>query len=289
MERAGQTVVTVHGRPRVPSSGVLWKEGVVVTADHTLRRDEELRITLPDGQSVGATLAGRDPGTDLAVLRTEQQQTPAAQLQDIEDLKPGSLALVVGRSHETGVSAALGVISTVSGPWHTWRGGKIDQFVRLDVGLYPGASGGAVVDASGRLVGIATGGLSRTSALAIPRVTVTRVVEALLKSGRVARGYLGLGLQPVVVPEHLRTELAITQKTGLIALSVEPDAPAGKAGIVIGDVLLTLNGNAVGDTDDLQAVLGPEFVGKTVDCTILRGGARANVQITIGERPQRRC
>jgi S1-C subfamily serine protease len=285
---AGETVVSVHGRPRVHSSGVLWMPGVVVTADHTLRRDEDIRVTLPNGTTVPAEIAGRDSGTDLAVLKLEDQCTPAAKPTEPNPLKAGNLVLAVGRSHETGVNAALGVLSTVSGPWHTWRGGMIDQFLRLDVGLYPGASGGAVVDATGALIGIATGGLSRTSALAIPRVTIARVVEAILKSGHVARGYLGIGLQPVGIPEHLRTQLGISGKTGLIVLSVEEQAPAGRAGMVIGDVLLALNGNAVSDTDDVQAVLGPEFVGKDVAASVLRGGTRAEFPITIGERPQRR-
>jgi S1-C subfamily serine protease len=282
VEKAGQSVVTVHGRPRIASSGVVWKTGVVVTAEHTLRRDDDIRITLPDGKTVPAEIAGRDPGTDLAILRAETGGTAAAVLNEAA-LQAGNLVLAIGRSHDTGVSAALGVISSVSGPWHTWRGGKIDQFVRLDLGLYPGASGGAIVGVDGAVAGIATGGLSRTSPLAIPVQTVARVASTLLDKGHVARGYLGVGLQPVGLPEHLK------QKTGLIVLSVEPNGPAGKAGVVIGDVLLSLDGKPVGDTGDVQAVLGAEYVGQAMTAAILRGGSQSELTITIGERPRRRC
>lgn len=283
VEKVGQSVVTIHGRPRIASSGVVWKPGVVITAEHTLRRDEDLRITLPSGETVPAEIAGRDPGTDLAILRAETGSAVAASWNESAALKAGHLILAIGRSQDTGVSAALGVISSVSGPWHTWRGGKIDQFLRLDVGLYPGASGGAVVGVDGSLLGIATGGLSRTSPLAIPVQTVARVAAALLDKGHIARGYLGVGLQPVALPEHLK------QKTGLIVLSVEPDGPAAKAGVVIGDVLLALDGKPVSDTGDVQAVLGAEFVGKEVRASIVRGGSAAELTITIGERPRRRC
>jgi S1-C subfamily serine protease len=200
----------------------------------------------------------------------------------------------VGRSQETGVSAAMGVISNVSGPWHTWRGGRIDQFLRLDVGLYPGASGGAVVNAGGKLIGIATAGLSRTSALAIPALTINRVVEELLRKGHVARGFLGVGLQPIVLPEHLRTKLDLPTRPkggagGLIVLSVEPDGPAGRAGIVLGDVLVAMDGKRVADTDDVQEFLGGEHVGTPVKASVVRGGELTSVAVTIGERPRRRA
>lgn len=280
VEKAGQSVVTVHGRPRIASSGVVWKPGVVVTADHTLRRDEDIRITLPNGNAVPAEIAGRDPGTDLAILRANTGETIAAVVNESASLQAGNLVLAIGRSQETGVSAALGVISSVSGPWHTWRGGRIDQFIRLDLGLYPGASGGAIVGVDGAVAGIATGGLSRTSPLAIPVQTVARVAAALLDKGHIARGYLGVGLQPVALSP---------EQTGLIVLSVEPDGPAAQAGIVIGDVLVSLDGKPVADTSDVQAVLGAEYVGKAVRASIVRGGVASELTITIGERPRRRC
>jgi len=287
-DRAGRVAVAVHARPRISSSGVLWRDGVVVTAEHTVRRDEEIRVTLPGGKTVPATLAGRDPGTDLAVLRVEG---PAgAEIATTDSIKAGNLVLAIGRSEETGVGAALGVISGVSGPWHTWRGGKIDRYVRLDIGLYPGASGGAAVDVEGRVVGIVTAGLSRTSVLGIPAATVNRVADELLNQGHVARGYLGVGLQPIVLPAHLKAKLKTAEgaEGGLIVLSVEPGGPAADAGLVLGDVLIALDGKPVTDTSDVQDFLSTDYVGKPVKISAIRGGEPAEVTVTIGQRPRRR-
>jgi len=286
VEKAGRAVVAVHGRPRVSSSGVLWRPGVVLTADHTLRREDGVRVTLPDGSAVPAEIAGRDSGTDLAVLKIDAADVPMdGQAPSV--LKVGNLALVVGRSADTGASATLGVVSSLSGAWHTWRGGQIDQFVRLDAGVYPGLSGGAVVDAQGGFIGIATLGLSRTSPLAIPVSTIERVAAELLEKGHIARGYLGVGLQPVGVPQHLKDRLGIAGKSGLIVLSVEAEAPAGQAVVGIGDVFVALDGKPVGDTEDVRAALGAEYVGKTVQASILRGGALIELPIKVGERPRR--
>jgi S1-C subfamily serine protease len=274
---AGQGVVAVHGRPRIPSSGILWRSDVVVTAEHALRREEEIHVTLPDGSTVAAEMAGRDPGTDLAVLRVKGDavawKTSAAP-------NCGNLIMAIGRSADSGINAAMGVVSSVSGPWHTWRGGKVDQFLRLDIGLYPGSSGGAVVDAEGKLLGLATSGLSRTSIIAVPAVTVARVVEELLEKGHVARGYLGVGLQPIALPEP--------QHGGLIVLSVEPDGPAGRAGVVLGDILTAVAGKSIGSVEDLQDALGAGSAGKTANVSYLRGGQQAQMDVTIGERPRRR-
>ena len=231
-----------------------------------------MRIGLPGGGSVPATLAGRDPGTDLAVLKADNLTIPAATFRDGE-VKPGTLALVVGRGGESGVNATMGIISAVSGPWRTWRGGMMDRYIRLDLTLYPGSSGGAVVDTEGRTLGIATSGLSRLAGLAVPLSTVNRVVDQLLTKGRIARGYLGVGLQPIA--------------PGVIVLSVEPGGPADRAGVLLGDILVALNGKPVKDTDDVQSVLEPEFVGKAVKASLVRGGVRTDLEITIGERTAR--
>jgi S1-C subfamily serine protease len=291
-ERAGQSVVAVNARWRNASSGVLWRNGVVVTADHTIRREEEIRVTLPDGRSSTAELAGRDPGTDLAVLKVDTADAPIPRSSVPDSIKTGNLALAIGRSEQTGVTAAMGVVSNVSGPWHTWRGGKLDRFIRLDIGLYPGISGAAVVDAESKVIGIATAGLSRTSLLAIPAATIDRVTDELLRQGHIARGYLGVGLQPIPLPEHLRTKLKSVKggaaEGGLIVLSVEPDGPAGQAGVLIGDVLIALDGTSVSGTDDVQEFLSGDRVGKPLAASLLRGGDLIERKITVGERPRRR-
>jgi S1-C subfamily serine protease len=290
-ECTGRAVVAVHGRPRISSSGVLWQNGIVVTAEHALRRGEDVRVTLPDGKTVAAELAGRDPGTDLAVLKVDAA-APVADGMAAHPTKTGQLVLAIGRSEETGISAALGVVSNVSGPWHTWRGGRIDQLLRLDLALHPSASGGAIVDAEGKLVGMATAGLSRTSIFAIPVATIKRVAGELLEKGHIVRGYLGVGLQPIALPEHLKAkpEWVWERKGGpggLIVLSVERDGPAGRAGIVIGDILIAFDGKPILDTDDVQAFLSMEYVGQPVKASIMRGGKLTELTINIGERPRR--
>jgi len=290
-ERAGRLVAAVHARPRFSSSGLIWQKGVIVTADHTVRREDEIRVTLPDGNTVLAELAGRDPGTDLAVLKAETPDVAPLPLAAPGSIRTGNLLLAIGRSEETGVSAAMGVVSNSSGPRHTWRGGKLDQYLRLDVGLYPGASGGAVVDAEGAVIGIATSALSRMSVLAIPAATIQRVAGQLLQKGHVARGFLGVGLQPIALPEHLQGKVKVgdgSSKGALIVLSVELDGPAARGGMVIGDVLVALEDTRVDSTDDIQEFLGTESVGRTVHASVIRGGELARLAITIGERPRRR-
>lgn len=287
VETASPFVAGINVRPRAGASGIHWQDGVIVTAEHAVRQDEEVSVTLPGGETRKAAIAGRDPGTDIAILKLPSTGRPTAELAAEDSFKTGNLVLAVGRSAETGVNATMGVISAVGGPWRTWRGGMIDRFVRLDVSLYPGASGGAVVDTSGRLLGLATRGLSRMSGIAVPVSTVSRVVAELLSKGHVSRGYLGVGLQPVLLPDHLVKQLNLTAGAGMIVLSVEPEAPAGKSGVIIGDILAALDGKPVADTDDVQALLEATSIGNPVRATIIRGGELKEVAITVGERPRR--
>ncbi len=278
VERAGRSVVTVNGR-----SGIHWQAGVVVTADHVLRGEDSLSVALPDGRTVSAKLAGRDPATDLAVVRAETNGLPVAERGDAT-LRPGNLVLAVGRSAETGATAALGAISALAGSWRTWRGGLIDSFVRLDMGAYPGLSGSAIVTAGGVVAGLATAGLSRSSVIAIPAATVDRIGNELLATGKVRRGYLGVGLQPVALPSHLREKLRISAKTALMLVNVEPGGPAERAGLLIGDVLVRISGHDITDVDDVQAALGAESIGAKLPATVVRGGELAEVTIEARER-----
>ena len=275
--KVGKSVVAVDARPRFGSSGVFWRPGIVVTAEHTIRREEEIVVTLPDGAKAQATVAGSDPGTDLAVLKVDGHtgDPPAVAA---GDPAPGNLALSIGRSPDSGVNASMGIVSAVSGSWRTWRGGRLDRYIRLDLTLYPASSGGLVVNTSGEAIGIATSALSRIAGLAIPASTVDRVVDEILSHGRVARGYLGVGLQPVELPDHQK---------GLIVLSLQPEGPAAQAGVLIGDVLVSLGGAAVNDTDDIQAVLERYAVGQTIPAGLVRGGAALGIGVAIGERPRR--
>jgi S1-C subfamily serine protease len=279
VEIGEQSVVAVHGRPHVPSSGILWRNGVVVTTDHTLKRDEDVTVTLADGRNLPAALAGRDAGTDIAVLRIgDVAGGDAAKTVAEASIKVGSLVLALGRRGAGGVSASFGVISALSGSWRTWRGGQIERFIRPDLNIYTGFSGGALVDADGRVIGLNTSGLTRGVGVTIPASTVSRVTDELLTRGRVRRGFLGIGMHPVELPGD---------RQGLVILSVEPDGPAAQAGIVIGDVLLTLDGDSVIDTDAVQLHLGPESVGKALAIEILRGGSPMRIDVTPAERPVR--
>lgn len=287
VEIASQSVAAVHARPRLNSSGLIWREGLIVTADETVRHEEDIHVTLPDGQTVAATLKGRDPGTGLALLEAPGAKTGPAVFGAADRLKPGHVVLAVGRTSNTGPIASAGIISGVAGPWQTWRGGKLDQFVRLDIALYPTSVGGAVVEASGELAGIVSTGLSRTSVLALTRPTIERVAAELLRSGRVARGYLGVTLQAVPLAPQLQQTLGFSQESGIMILRLEESGSGHRSGLVIGDVLLTVNAQPVPSPEALSAALGPETVGKTIPFTILRGGKLQKLDVTVGERPGR--
>lgn len=286
VERASASVVTVHGRPRIPFSGVVWRPGLVLTADAALRRDEDLRVTLPGGDTVPATLKGRDAATDLALLACDTGSATAVQFGP-DNLKPGQIILTIGRTKDTGPIATMGIVSGVSGEWKTWRGGKLDKFVRLDVGTYPTSDGGAVADTAGNILGVVAAGLSRSSVLAITQSTIERVAEGLFTKGHIGRGYLGIGLQPVAIPQALKQKLAIAQDRGVMALSVEENGPAANAGVLMGDVILSLGEHEIASAEALHAALDPSSVGKQWSVRILRGGALEQVNVTVAERPNR--
>ena len=285
METAGGAVVAVHARRRIPSSGVEWRPGIIVTADHTVEREEEIAITLPAGTRTPATLAGRDPSTDLAILRVEGASLPAIAAGDANTLKAGHWILAAGRTTEGDARASLGVIGVAGPAWRTWRGGELDRTLRLDRNLHPNFSGGAALDDQGRVLGITTSGLSRYGAVIIPASTVERVVGELEKRGHIGRGYLGVGMQPVRLPRKLRADLKVENETAVLVMGVEAESPAERAGVTLGDVLVALDGKPISGADDVAAYLSAERIGKPVKASIIRGGAPAEAVITVGERP----
>jgi S1-C subfamily serine protease len=287
VEQVGPSVVAVNARRHLSSSGVYWRDGIIVTAAHTIRRTDEISVILANSQSVVATLAGVDPSTDLAVLKIDNPELSPPLFGDASQLKVGHVVLAVGRGAQKGLNATLGIVGVLSGSWRTWRGGLIDQFIGLDLVLHPGAAGGPLTDSHGRVLGINTLGLSRSMALTIPVSTVNRVVTHLLEKGHMGLGYLGLGMRPIPLPENLKSTLNLSADSGLIVVTVEPDGPGSKAGVLFGDVIVALEGTAVSNIRDLQAILEPESVGKTIPVSIIRGGKPIEINVTIGERRRR--
>jgi S1-C subfamily serine protease len=283
-DRAAANAVAVHAEARGSSSGVIWRPGIVVTSEHALRRDEEIHATLAGGRVVPAMLAGRDPSTDLAVLKCAEATTSVNEFGDAAQIKPGTLTLIVGRTRASGPVAALGVVSMVAAERKTWTGTSLAPYIRLDVAIQPTAAGGAAVDAHGRVFGIATPRFARFGAIAIPASTVNAVVDTLLQKGRIPRGYLGVGLQPVRLPDTLRQSLHRDVKTAAIVLEVEPDGPAHKAGLVIGDIIVSLSGQPIARLEDIHSQLQGATIGKQLSLGFVRGGALQETSVIVGER-----
>jgi S1-C subfamily serine protease len=207
-----------------------------------------------------------------------------AETSDVSSIRPGSLALVVGRTRASGPVAALGAVSLVVAERRAWTGAALAPYIRLDIGVQPTAVGGAVIDPHGRVIGIATPRFARFGAIGIPAPAVNRVVETLLQKGRIPRGYLGVGLQPVRLPDALRRTLKRGDKTAAIVLEVEPEGPADKAGIVIGDIFVALAGHTVTRLEDVHGELGAESIGKSLSLKFVRGGALQEASLVVGER-----
>ena len=283
VETAAQSVVRVEARRRLPASGIMWSaEGVVVTANHVVERDDKLRVGLPSGDSVDAELAGRDPTTDLAVLRTDATDVAPLPLVEPSDIRVGNLVLALGRPGKN-VQATMGMVSALGKSWRTGAGGAVDRYVQTDVVMYPGFSGGPLVDASGRGAGLNSSALMRGFNVALPVPTLRRVVDALLTHGRVSRGYLGVGAQPARLPQTVADEVG--QESGLLVVSVEPGSPAEDAGILMGDTIVSVAGEAARHMDDLLGFLSGDAVGKSVQVKIVRTGQTEEITVTVGERP----
>ena len=281
VERAGQVVFGVNARTRLGSTGVHWRSGLIVTANHTVRVDEDITVTRPDGRAIAATVAGRDPAIDIAVLKVDAPDVAVADLGESNAVRVGHLVLAVGR----GPCASWGVVSAIGeGRGPRSAGGALFS---LDLTLYPGFSGGPLVNAQGQVIGVNSSGTSRHLQLAIPSAAVTRVVDELVRRGRLARPYLGVGTQPVSLPESLRQRFNLEQPTAVIVVAVQPSSPAASAGLLMGDIIVSLGGTSITDPGDLASVLRPDHVGEEMTVSVLRGGEPRDIRITVGERPRR--
>jgi S1-C subfamily serine protease len=281
-EKAGTSTVMVNARRRMPASGIAYSADLVLTADHVVEREEGVMVTLGDGAEIPATLIGRDPGTDLALLRLEQ--TDAKPAETSKGAKIGQLTLALGRPSNEGIEASLGVVSAISGPVRTPRG-MLDSYIRTDTTPFPGFSGGPLVDAEGHIIGLNTSGFGRGSSLTIPSELAWKVADQLAKHGSIKRGYLGIRSQAVEVPEAGQKTLKREQATGLLVLSVEKKSPAEAGGLMVGDILVGIDGHPVSDHDELFARLSGDVVDKSIPVEILRGGQLQTLQVKIGMRP----
>jgi S1-C subfamily serine protease len=287
-EETAKSVVAVHGGRRVAGSGIMWRAGVVVTASHMVRRTEDIEVTFADKSRGEATFVGRDPGTDLAVLRLDVAGTATpAQLGDSANICVGQLVLAVGRSTLGDLAASAGIVARTGAAWQTWRGGRIDSLLRPDVTLYPGQSGSALVDSRGNVLGINTTALARASTITVPTVTVERVISEILEHGGVFRAYLGLAMQPVALPAELASKLRIQRDAALMIMQVEPASPSAEAGMTLGDLIIGINGQPVSGIDDVQRVLLRAKRGDSVELEYARGGQVATVKMKLAERPRR--
>jgi len=282
VQRAGVGVVRVSARRRQAASGIVWSaDGLIVTANHVVERDENIQIGLPDGSKTTAVLAGRDPSTDIAVLKVETSGLTPAVWADERALKVGHLVVAVGRPEST-LQAALGIINTLDGEWRTMGGGTVSSFVQSEVVMYPGFSGGPLVSAGGSFVGMNSSALARGMSIALPPATLRSVVETLAAHGRMRRGFLGVSAQPARLPAPIAEQFG--QETALLLISVEVGGPAEAAGMMMGDVLVSLDGLRIRHMDDLMGALAGDRVGKTVPASVVRGGQVLELKVTISER-----
>jgi S1-C subfamily serine protease len=284
VERAAGSIVSVRGGGRWHTSGIHWRSGIIVTAEEVLERDENIELILPGGRSVEASLVGRDPTTDVAVLRFRPDGLPTAATAKAP-LRAGEAIFAVG-NHDGTALAAFGIVALASGAWRSSRGGTIDEFLRLDLTLSPAAEGGALIDARGRVLGMTVLG-PRRRPLAIPTSTIERAVDQLLARGQVFRAYLGAGLRPLRRERGQDSSPAADGGRGVLVVDLDPEGPAKRAGLLVGDVITTWGGKSINHVRDVMHLLGPESVGTTVDLDLVRGGATATLQVILGERPIR--
>jgi S1-C subfamily serine protease len=277
--RLGPSVVRVDGRRGRPATGIIWADNLVLSADHVIEQDDIL-VTGPP-TTVKASVVGRDPGTDLALLRTEGLRGAPAARGRSADVRQGHIVLALGG----GIAerqVTFGIVSGFSGQFRSWRGGQINTLIQTTAELLPGFSGGPLVDAEGRVIGINSWNFGRGLTHALPVETAEKVAESLRTHGRIRRAYLGVGAQPVRLSEALANQLG--QESGLLVVTVEPDGPAGKAGILQGDTIVTVDGDALRDLDGLYRTLGALEVGSAHRVGVVRAGELKDLSITVGER-----
>ncbi|GLV60980.1 serine protease [Dictyobacter sp. S3.2.2.5] len=279
--RATPSLVTVMGRARQAGSGVVIAPELVITASHILERENDIKIQSHEQTEFSATLAGRDRTSDLAVLRVPGLKLPPAEVA-AEAARVGQLVLALGRPSEDGVMASSGIISALGGPLRTGQGRILERYIRTDATPYPGFSGGPLLDTQGQVLGILTTGIANGVPLAIPIAQAQSIADTLTQQGYIKRGFLGLSSQLVHLPEAQRA--GREQDHGLLIVNVEEKSPAQQAGLLVGDILVSLDGHTITDTEDLQLLLTGDRVGKAIPVEVIRGNAVQTLTVTPGQR-----
>jgi S1-C subfamily serine protease len=273
-------VASIHLRHSGPRGGILWRPDVVLASEQVFPKAEAAEVILADGRRVAANLAGRDRGTNIVALRLENPvetaRPPAAKPQ------LGGLVLAFGADPNGAPLVRLGIVHSLGPAWHSLVGGHIDRRITLDFRIGPAEEGGPVLDAAGRLLGMSTAGPGGR-ALVIPAATIERVLDPLLATGRIDRGWLGVALHPVALPEAIKTEAG--QDRGLMVMQVAPDGPAAKAGVLAGDIVVSISGAPASRPRDLARHLGPDSVGKNVELRVIRSAALRSLTATVAARP----
>lgn len=282
-EKAGQATVLVNARRRMPASGIVYAPDLILTADHVVEREDGIKVILADGAEVSARVAGRDAGSDLAVLRLERAAATLAEATK-SPARLGQLALALGRPTPDGLEASLGTVSAIGGPIRTGRGGMLERYIRTDSISYPGFSGGPLVAADGTVLGLNTSGLANGAAVTVPAEIAWRIAETLVTHGRIKRGYLGIRSQTVEISETAQKSLQREQANGLLIVGVENDSPASKGGLIVGDILVGVMGKPVLHHDELFTRLDGDVAGKPTPIEILRGGQPQTLNVQVGER-----
>jgi serine protease Do len=282
VERAAQFTVAIRARRRIPSSGIVWRPGLIVAASHTVRRDGTVPISLPNGEAAEATIVGGDASTDLIVLRTNADVAPT-KLAEANERGVGSLVLAVGRPGRH-VTASFGIVSATIDGWRTAQGRRLDGVLRLDLAVYDGFSGGPLVAASGRTIGMNNSAIAGGAAAALPAAVIDSVIDDLLARGHVRRPFIGVAVQPVALSASTVRRLGLSNAAALVVISVADDSPAERAGILVGDVLLALDGRALARPVDLLDGLASIGESGSANVELLRGGDKKTLSVTPVDR-----
>jgi len=289
VEQVAANVVAIHVGRCESISGVVWRDGLIVTAAHALGRVHDIALTLPDGTRATAQLAGADGSTDLAALRFDSLNAPPLASSDAAAVQAGHWVMAVARNARNDVTVDHGLIARAGGAWQTWRGGRIDRLLRLDGALAASFAGAPIVSADGSAIGIGTPALARGYGIAIPTSTVNRVVDELLAKGRIMRGWFGVSTQTVALSETQTKTLALADPHGALVTSIAEDSPAAQGGLLLGDILIDIDGQRVTDIESVQAALAATRVGQRVTTSVVRAGQRLATEVTVGERPRAHC